>query len=330
MFPTTERTLPKKTINLLQQSKKNLKTFFVDRFRALGTDVEFAIISDAVHAQRLFLKLKKTIERFEQRFSRFIKSSELSLLNAHSGSFVAVSDEMFELFLASRRYWKKTKGIFDPTIANSLIQAGYDSSFGDSKEHEPNQQRSTSVNFGLCRMSTATKTVFVPKGVSIDFGGIGKGFLLDQLYCIAKGTTPDFCISLGGDLIVSGLNQEQKPWNVRIQDPCTLEHDQGQFVLPAGTWGIATSGIAKRKGIKGGVPWHHLIDPRTQKPSQSDVAFATVIAPTALQADIYAKTTLLLGSVKGMQWIQEQSCEALVVTRDGNRHMTTMFHNNMV
>jgi thiamine biosynthesis lipoprotein len=70
-----------------------------------------------------------------------------------------------------------------------------------------------------------------------------------------------------------------------------------------------------------GRPAHHLIDPATSRPSDSDLTFATVITGRAWRAEVLAKTVLLRGS----RWafdVLDGDAEALVVDRQGALHAT--------
>ena len=85
-----------------------------------------------------------------------------------------------------------------------------------------------------------------------------------------------------------------------------------------GSGGVATSGRDYRRWTRNGTWQHHILDPRTGRPAQSDVLSATVIAPTAYEADVAAKTALILGSRDGLEWIEAHPALAgLLVTDEG-------------
>jgi len=71
-----------------------------------------------------------------------------------------------------------------------------------------------------------------------------------------------------------------------------------------GACGVATSGTDYRRWKQGGRWSHHIIDPRTGQPAQTDIVTATVIAPNAMTAEMAAKSTLILGSERGLEWIE--------------------------
>ena len=138
----------------------------------------------------------------------------------------------------------------------------------------------------------------------------------------------DYWLSLGGDLVVAGTDDSGQPWPVGIQNPFAHDHDFVKLIPPPGRWGVATSGTTKRHGVKDGVPWHHIIDPRTNKPSDSDVIAATVIAPEAVLADALAKVVLLRGTAEGLVWAaQDRNINALAISHEGKIFTTPDMKN---
>lgn len=234
---------------------------------------------------------------------------------------------MFSLLMTAQRIWKATDGLIDPTIGQALINAGYDIPFGQPPQDGPRElpekvvQR---VSFADVSIDQKNSTVTLPLGTTLDFGGLGKGFLLDQLTSSIERETTDYWLSFGGDILVNGSNEAGQPWAIGVQNPQFHEKDIARLVLPSGRWGIATSGTTKRKGIRHGRPWHHLIDPRTQKPSVTNVLGATVVARTALEADCYAKVVLLLGSSGGLDWARQKGIETLAITNEKTFYMTEL------
>lgn len=292
-----------------------------DHFSALGTNVEGAVRTDPTTAAELFGTIRTMVSAFESRFSRFRPDSELSRMNRGAGSAFAVSDELFAIMRTAQRMSERTNRLVDVTVGNAMIEAGYDRSFellGKVKTRRGNKVHSVSTTVAEVMIDASRRTVTLPLGATVDLGGIGKGYLLDQLLPVLADVSDDFWLSLGGDLIVSGVDDDGKPWSVGVQDPQAHDKDVARLHPPEGTWGIATSGTTKRHGVRDGSIWHHLIDPRTGKPAMTDVVAATVLAPSALEADAFAKVVLLLGSTEGLAWAaSRKGIEALVIT-DGH------------
>jgi thiamine biosynthesis lipoprotein len=63
---------------------------------------------------------------------------------------------------------------------------------------------------------------------------------------------------------------------------------------------------------------HHLIDPRTGQPSQSDLHTVTVLAPTAASAEVAAKVALILGSDRGRGHLMARGFSGVLVDQMGH------------
>jgi thiamine biosynthesis lipoprotein len=117
----------------------------------------------------------------------------------------------------------------------------------------------------------------------IDLGGIAKGWLADRL---AAELGDNCVVNLGGDLFARGAGPEGGGWPVGLGSTTVLLSDQG----------AATSGTRRRAWRQGVEQIHHLIDPRTGRPAVSDLSEVSVVAARATDAEVHAKTALLLGS----------------------------------
>jgi thiamine biosynthesis lipoprotein len=118
-------------------------------------------------------------------------------------------------------------------------------------------------------------------------------------------------MAISGELPNAGL------WPVTIDDP--FKSNTIITTLQLGSGGVATSGTDYRRWKQGGQWSHHIIDPRTGQPAQTDLITATVIAPSAMQAEMAAKTALILGSQHGLDWIEARpELSALLVLETGD------------
>jgi thiamine biosynthesis lipoprotein len=116
-------------------------------------------------------------------------------------------------------------------------------------------------------------------------------------------------VNAGGDLRVFG--QREEGWKIAIGDPFEKEKQLGTIQIKDGA--VATSSTMKRRWKRGAQWMNHLLDPRTGQPTQSVIVSATVTAPTAKQADVWAKTVLLLGEERGAKFILDQQAQAVLV-----------------
>jgi len=284
------------------------------RFDALGTQV--LIVSPA--ADRLAMELRRLVAGYEASFSRFLPNSELERLCETAREEVAVSPEMFEVLSLAARYWRETDCIFDPLIRPELEAAGYDRTFAAVARWSPGQPQSPRVkraSYGDVCLDAERGTVLLPARAKLDLGGIAKGWIVDRLGEMLAPQGP-FLVDIGGDMAARGAGPDGGPgWLIAVADPYRPEHDVCWLRLQEQA--IATSTTARRRWMRGNRWLHHLIDPRSGTPAESDVAQATVLAPTAVEADVCAKTALILGRDAGLRWLDQRGCAGTLVTTDG-------------
>jgi len=81
---------------------------------------------------------------------------------------------------------------------------------------------------------------------------------------------------------------------------------------------LATSTTVRRSWRRGGRQLHHLIDPRTGEPADTDVVSVSVLADSAVTADVFAKAALIQGFDTGRAFLESQGAAGLFVFSDGS------------
>lgn len=302
---------------------------FEQKFQSLNSEVFLCLRTPSeVIAKRFFADLNSLIRQFEQDFSRFLPDSQLSILNKNAGKKVQASPELINIIKKAKEMAVNSDGLYNPFVLPALQKAGYVGSWPKP------EQNISDLNFSARSIVSANKIdigdnphrhlvgggegwIKIPANSALDFGGIGKGYLLDQLADFAdKNGIDDFWFSLGGDIIVNGNDDRRVGWGVAIANLDSDEPLSEKIITTGEKTAIATSGIIKRKGIKDNKPWHHIIDPRTGKPAKTDILTATVVADTATEADIWAKSIVILGSIEAKNFIAKKKIKKAIIQKN--------------
>ncbi len=135
--------------------------------------------------------------------------------------------------------------------------------------------------------------ILLPPGMSLDLGGIAKGWIAEQAAVILSDFSSVCAVNAGGDMFLVGLPEGQDKWPVAIEDPLQPEMDITTIRVDPGA--VATSAVTKRVWKQGEKLRHHLIDPRTGEPAQTAWLSVTVVAPHAWEAEVFAKALLIGG-----------------------------------
>ena len=282
-------------------------------FRAMNTDVAVAAPELSENDEReLGLAVAQLFCRTELRFSRFLSDSELTRLNAANGP-VTVSDELMELLLRARAHAIDTGGVFDPGVGTAMHASGYDRSFAPGvfdRDDAPTVAPYASI--AMLDIDEERRRVSRPSHVQIDFGGFLKGLTVDRAAALATGAV---IVDAGGDAVLRGAPPGDVCWTVEIEDPLDSARTVGTICVR--DQAVATSAGNRRRWRRGSKHMHHLIDPRTGAPAQTDVLQATVLAPTAELADVMAKVAFVLGSEDATRELEQRELSAVLVLRDG-------------
>src|SRR5258705_3214323 len=250
-------------------------------FEALGGECE--LYAYGLSAARL-AEGESWVHQMHDRLTRFAPTPELSRFNASAGSWVDLSPLLESLLHECLRAHDLSGGLVNAAVLPSLLAAGYTRTFSEG----PTRVTASVVPPALPEvLEVRPRSARLRQGASIDLGGIAKGWLADRL---AVDLGPNSLVNLCGDLFARGGGETGDGWPVGMGGKTVLMLDMG----------VATSGTRKRTW---GQDLHHLIDPRTGRPSRSDLVEASVIARSGADAEIFAKTALLLGSKKGEEYL---------------------------
>ncbi len=284
--------------------------------KAMGTEYAIAIVSaDGVRAEKLARSAIEKIQAYEQIFSRFLPTSELSRLNRERNMYV--SSTFLETLLEARGLFMRTKGIYNPLV--QIARLGYTTSFDALPDvvHIGDTDAPYNIDFTTTHINLEEKSVTLEEGQQLDFGGFLKGYLA-HLLCreimIGGGEDTGVLVNLGGDIATQGLDAEGTPFIVTIYNPI-LENDD--TTIPLHNESLATSGTYKRSWRVGGVETHHVLDASGQSNPETDLVSVSVVHPYGSVAEAYTKVFFALGTEKAMELLKDTACRYLVITNTG-------------
>ncbi len=290
-------------------------------FKAMGC--RMVALVESQNEPELLQLVPLWFEEWEQCLSRFRPTSELNRLNQSAGWPVRVSKTLWQVFQTALEAEKISGGLVTPTVLQALTAAGYDRSFEllpRQLESAPGGGWPTAGALAEVSWDVANRSICLPLDVQLDFGGVAKGWAAHQAAKRLEGAGAAL-VSAGGDIAISAEPASGDLWPVGVDDP----FHPGEYleVLMLGRGGVATSGTDYRRWMQGGRWNHHLIDPRTGLPAQTDVFAATVVAPDAMTAEMAAKVALLLGSEHAIAWLDAQpELAGLLVLENGQKLCT--------
>ncbi len=260
---------------------------------ALGTVCSIKV-SDNV-SDDIFDNCFKILSDVESELSRTKESSLISTLNKEKK--IKVNQEVFDLFKYSIDLAKKSDGKFN--IAMGLVVSLWD--IGGANPRVPNKAEleSVNINYNEIKLDEKNLIIEIPINMEIDLGALGKGYAADKLVSYLKSQkVNNAIINLGGNIVVIGEKNKNTSWIIGLQDP-DVENEIFS-TLKVSDISIVTSGTYERFFYKDGIKYHHILDPDTLYPSQSDIKSSTIIGENSLICDSLSTTCFLLGSQKAL------------------------------
>ena len=304
----------------------------------MGTEILACVDVDSGQPPALLTVVPRWFEDWEQTLSRFRPDSELSRLNLTVDQPVRVSAALWDVFQSARAAEEFTDGLVTPTVLDALLEAGYDRDFAlirdgvrsdalslskglqtsaQSRETLHSATRTAVRALASVQWDAAAQSIQLPAGVRLDFGGIAKGWAAHQAMSRLREIGPAL-MNCGGDIAISGPLLDGSPWEIGVYKPFERESGYAEMLFFQQGCGVASSATDRRRWMQGDQVRHHIIDPRTGLPAESDVVSATVVAATAVEAEAAAKSILIRGSEDGLDWLEANPALAgLLILEDG-------------
>ena len=271
-------------------------------FHAMGCEI-LALV-DRESSPALLAKVPEWFEEWEQVLSRFRYDSELTRLNQIHERPVRVSQILWDVLQTARDAEQLTDGLVTPTLLHAIIEAGYDRPFDVLPHQTPyvaDPVLTAPQPLTAIAVNNLTRTVTLPSGMSLDFGGSAKGWAAHQAMKRLQVEGPAL-VNAGGDIAISGPRADGSLWPIGIANPFQPKEDLETLFLEA--CGVATSGKDRRRWMRNGTLQHHIIDPATNQPADTDLLTVTVVASDVMEAEAAAKAAFILGSRVGLEWIE--------------------------
>lgn len=261
---------------------------------------EFAVVlpGENARATEIAVDALDMLDRIESTLSIYRPESEISKINTAAGSSpVTVSPEVFELITRAVTISRWTDGAFDITAGPLVDCWGFSKRRGQKPTKEQIAEARDKVGWNRIELIKETNQVYLPtKGMSLNLGGIGKGYAIDQIAIhIKRHGIRHFLIHGGKSTIFASVPpgmEDNDPWTVAIEHP--LRPGQRLTQTPLINAAIATSGSGKQFFHYKGKRLGHVIDPRTGHPA-GDALSMTIITNCATDADALSTACFVEG-----------------------------------
>jgi thiamine biosynthesis lipoprotein len=245
------------------------------------------------------------IDALEDQLTIFRDTSELATINRDAAAGpVAVETQLFTLLQLCQTLHQQTEGAFDITSTPLSRVWGFLRRAG--RLPTPDELISARALVGMDKVALGPKmkTVrFTQPGLSLNLGGIGKGYALDRVASDLYGAGVDTALLSAGasSLRALGAGPDGDGYRVGVRDPFDHKRRYGTITLRNNALGV--SGAGEQFFECEGRRYGHIIDPRTGWPTEGR-ALVAVTAPSATLADALATAFFVGGRALAERYIQ--------------------------
>lgn len=255
------------------------------------------------------------ISELEKLWSRFLPTSDITRLNNSTGAQMWVDTRTVNLIRYAQSAFMATNGAFNPTLLPLQIASGDEQSLvSPLRTAIPTTSQPW---ISIADIQIDNNMVTLPETMTLDLGGIAKGFTADLVcqYALERGAT-SACINIGGDMAIS--TAEESGWDVEIESPTSNLGIVDSVRVKQG--GVATSSLNARDRGEHGIPSHIFsIDGPL---SSNKIIGATVIASTAAWAEAWTKYAIAMPIEESLFLLDEHHLAARITDADGTIYTT--------
>lgn len=283
-------------------------------FKAMGSPCHLQFFAHSQEqAQHVYLLAFQAIQQLEQRYSRYLEASLISLINRRAGTGIKtqIDNTTFALLQYAEQCYQESGHLFDITSGVLRRIWHFD------KANVPSQAEINELLpcIGWQKVQWDECSIYLPiSGMQLDFGGIVKEYTADVIagIFVQQGLSSGI-VELGGDIRIIGPLPNGKGWPVAIRDP--RQPDKKLVELTMKTGALASSGDYERFQLIDGVRYSHLLNPKTGWPV-TGLRAVSIIAEQCVVAGSLA-TIAMLKAQKGLKWLQKLQVDFLCCQSDG-------------
>lgn len=295
--------------------------------------------------------------RYEKLWSHTREGSDIWRLNHAHGEAVPIDTETAKILQLSRHYREETAGLFDVSMAPVAELWNFRKAQVPKPAEIAHALEIAKTGHPRIMEDHAQLPIAESK---VSLGGIAKGYVADRVSEFLEDCSiHDVLINLGGNIVVKGraflAETPQRYWRIGIRSPkhasrrkaaeeraatiarsphgtdlralrnCAPLKEEPACILELSDCSVVTSSIYERCFTdEYGNIHHHIVDPRTGHPSNSDLASATVVSKRSIDGDGFSTALLIMGSHWAKNYAEgHPDLEAVFITRDGRIETTS-------
>lgn len=283
--------------------------------------IKAVAVPAGVTRELLRADVEAILARIDRTFSTYRGDSEISRFNlADSTDWWAASEELVTLVEVAQTTSRLTGGTFDITIGPLIRLWGFGPELREAHVPGAGEIAALRRRMGYQKLHYRPRPPALRKhagDIQIDLNALVAGYAADLVAArLEQAGIRNYMVDMGGELRLRGHNAEGKVWSIALEKPL-LSQGGIERVLTLTDCAVSTSGDYRNFFEVDGQRFSHVLDARSGQPIRHGLASVTVIAPTAMRADVWATALLILGEEEGYALAKRERVAALFISRKG-------------
>ncbi len=281
-------------------------------------------------AKDLADSIDATFRRVELSVSPFNKASLVTAINDNKTD--SLDEALKTIYLKSVEINDESNGAFDPTLSPIINAWGFGYKSGAMPSDADIDSMLQFVGIRKTHLNGNKLKKDDPR-TTFNFSAIAKGFGCDEIgRMLERNGVENYLVEVGGEIVAKGNNPQNGKWHVSIDKPIISDGDivhESAEIIAVSNQAIATSGNYRNyKEDSLGNRYAHIINPKTGRPTTTDILSATVIANDCMSADAYATTLMVLGLDKAKDLLAKHPEIAAMLITSQNGELSFWHSSN--
>lgn len=284
----------------------------------MGTRYRVTVIGEL--SPGLQNRVQSRLAKINELMSTYDPNSELSRFNrSQDTGWFEVSPETAKVVGFSLEVAERTNGAFDPTVGPAVNLWGFGP---EGRRKEPpwaEEIDAVRSKIGFQQIAVRQEPPAIRKASSevyLDLSAVAKGYAVDEISeLLSDAGYESHLVVIGGEIRAHGAKLGGSKWKIGIEEP-----DQAgkpvQRSVELVDRAVSTSGDWRNSFKHEGLRYSHVINPRTAKPVEHQLASVTVIAKSSMEADACSTALMVMGPDDGIQWCDTNNVAALFFIRN--------------
>lgn len=295
----------------------------------MGTAIKISLYEGGT--DEILDKAFTRVKEIENLVSINKEGTELDKLNENAGiKPVKLSEDSLNIISKGLEYSALSDGGYDISIG-PLVKL-WSIGLPEARVPEKSEIDDTLslINYKDVKLDLDNREAYLTKkGMILDLGSIAKGYAADEIKKILqKEGIKKAIIDLGGNIYALGKKSDESDWKIGVQNPFS---DRGDAIasLKIADKSVVTTGVYERFIEKDGEKYHHVLNPKTGYPYETDIAGVTIIADKSIDADALSTLVFTKGVKEGLKFIDTlENVDAVFITNDKKVYKTSGLKDN--